>query len=101
MFFEHQKKSNKMEKKFVRQERMRGFRFLKENELPRGFQTFTPDEYFTRQKEQNAVAEIALIPFPLMDGCKQGDIDKCQRLCGACISAGGFEKLPKEVFKIN
>lgn len=90
-----------MEKKFVRQERMKGFHFPKENELPRGFQVFTPDEYFARQKEQNAVAEILAIPFLLMDGCKQGDVDKCQRLCGACISAGGFEKLPKKVFKIN
>ncbi|MDD3263026.1 MAG: hypothetical protein PHR61_04205 [Candidatus Absconditabacteria bacterium] len=90
-----------MEKKFVRQERMRGFCFPKANDLPKGFQVFTPDEYFTRQKEQNALADVPLIPFPLMDGCKQGDIDKCQILCGACVSAGGFENIPKKVFKIN
>lgn len=76
-------------------------KLFKENLLPRGFQSFDSDEYFARQKKQNAKAELKLEPFPLSGFCCQGDIDRCQVRCGACISAGGFEKLSKSVIYLR
>ncbi len=47
-----------------------------------------------REKKDIKPMKVTL-PFPLDGFCCQGDIDKCQVHCGACIEAGGFENLPK------
>lgn len=41
------------EREVFQEESRRGFNLPKETALPRGFQTFTPDEYFSRQQTQN------------------------------------------------
>jgi hypothetical protein len=35
--------------------------------------------------------------FPLDGSCREGDLDKCQAHCGACVEAGGFENIPQLV----
>ncbi|AHB41178.1 TPA: hypothetical protein DIC40_03105 [Patescibacteria group bacterium] len=53
-------KKNYSEKDLFEEESKREFHLPKEQGLPRGFQTFTPSEYFERQEKQNAEVESNL-----------------------------------------